>query len=343
MTILQGDLSQCDAFRDSRYRSYSSSARRHRRPPPKAAPAKSSPAKPATPAAAVPKFKAIWEPVPFNKDLDLNAIACVGPEKCWVVGDKSTILLTTDGGKTWQVQLGGDPKSTDEPLKKVFFLDEKNGWAMTDGANILGTRDGSTWAELSNVSGTIKGVWFQSPQTGLEIENPSSVSQSTLQRSEDAGKTWIPLGTCSVETTIGGLPRKLECMIRTMQFLSPTVGFQGGSADGIAVVGRTGNGGSSWANSVIPETTYHISGVHFWTEKDGIVVLSDGEGVYWTADAGATWTKSAEQRLWPSYFGVGDGKIIVEVKDDGGIAYSFNGGRTFTSRPFTLPARPPTA
>ena len=71
--------------------------------------------------------------------------------------------LTTNGGKKWQVQLGGDPEATDDPLMKVFFLDARNGWAMTDGGKILGTRDGSTWAELSTVSGTTKGVWFLTP------------------------------------------------------------------------------------------------------------------------------------------------------------------------------------
>src|SRR3972149_9364586 len=54
-----------------------------------------------------PKFKAIWEPVPFSQDIELTAIACTGPETCWVAGAKSTILHTTDGGKTWQAQLGG--------------------------------------------------------------------------------------------------------------------------------------------------------------------------------------------------------------------------------------------
>src|SRR6266850_549483 len=81
----------------------------------KAAPAKPAAAKPGASAAqttVAPKFKAIWEPVPFNKDIDLHAIACVGPETCWVVGDKSTVLLTTDAGKTWQVQLGGDPDAS---------------------------------------------------------------------------------------------------------------------------------------------------------------------------------------------------------------------------------------
>ena len=74
-----------------------------------------------------PSFKAIWEPVPYNKDINLNAIACVGPETCWVVGDKSTIIATTDGGKSWQVQLGGDPDSTNDSLTKIFILDAKQG------------------------------------------------------------------------------------------------------------------------------------------------------------------------------------------------------------------------
>lgn len=309
------------------------------------APKKAAPAKPAVASAAgAPKFKAIWEPVPFNKDLDLNAIACVGAETCWVVGEKSTILMTTDGGKTWQVQLGGDPEATDDPLKKVFFLDAKNGWAMTDRGKILGTSDGSTWAELSTVSGTSKGVWFLSPQTGLEIENPDSTSESTLRRSDDGGKTWKPVSRCSVDTTIGGLPRKLGCMMRTAHFLSPTIGFAGGGSGTsmgteVATFGKTTDGGQTWTMSVIPETKWRITDIEFWTEKDGIVVLSGGEEVYWTADAGGTWTRSVKQRLWPSYYGVGEGKIIVGVGDGGGIGYSFNGGRNFTSRPFSLPAR----
>src|SRR5262245_23214774 len=81
-------------------------------PAPKAASAKpGGPKSTVAATAGASKFKAIWEPAPFNKDVDLNAIACVGPETCWVGGAKSTILFTTDGGRTWRVQLGGDPES----------------------------------------------------------------------------------------------------------------------------------------------------------------------------------------------------------------------------------------
>ncbi len=193
---------------------------------------------PASPAAAPrgaattpPKLKAIWERVAFNKDIDLNAVTCTAAETCWVVGDKSTIFHTTDGGKTWQVQLGGDPGSTDPDLNKVFSLDAKHGWAMTSGGKILGTTDGGNWVELSTVSGTTNGVWFLSPQVGFEIENPSSTTQSTLRRTDNGGKTWQDLSRCSVDTTVNGLPRKLGCMMEAAQFVSPTVGFMGGEAE----------------------------------------------------------------------------------------------------------------
>lgn len=289
------------------------------------------------------KFKAIWEPVPFNKDLHLNAISCPGPETCFVVGNKSTILATTDGGTTWQVQLGGDPESIDRDLKKVFFLDAKHGWAMTDGGKILGTRDGGTWEELSTVSGTARAMWFLSPQSGYEIENADSTSESTLRRTDDGGKTWKPVSRCSVNTTIDGLPRKLGCVMSAMQFLSPSVGFTGGAAGvsmgkSVAAFGKTSDGGLTWTTSVLPETKWGITHLNFWTEKDGIAILAGGEAVYWTADAGETWTRSVKERQWPSSYGVGEGKIIVGITEAGGIGYSFNGGRTFTSRPFQLPA-----
>jgi photosystem II stability/assembly factor-like uncharacterized protein len=292
-----------------------------------------------------PKFKAIWERVAFNKDIDLNAVAGSGPETCWVAGDKSTILHTADGGKTWQVQIGGDPGATDDDLIKIFVLDAQHAWAMTGGGKILGTRDGKTWAELSTVSGTSKGVWFVSPQTGFEIENPSSTTQTTLRRSDDGGKTWKPIDTCDVETQVDGLPRKLGCWMQAAQFLSPTVGFMGGGATvgmgtHVAAFARTIDGGQTWTTSVIPETKHVITGVHFWSDKAGIVVLEKGEGVYWTTDAGATWTRSVKQRLWPSAHGVGEGKIIVSAGEDAKqMAYSFDGGRNFTTRPFPVPAR----
>jgi photosystem II stability/assembly factor-like uncharacterized protein len=158
-------------------------------------------------------------------------------------------------------------------------------------------------------------VWFVSPQLGFQIENPDSTSQTTLRVSNDGGKSWKAVNRCSLELTVDGLPRKLGCFMRTAQFLSPTVGFMGGASGGITVFGKTSDGGQTWTMSAIPGSKRDITSIYFWSPSDGIVVLDRGEEVHWTADGGATWTRSTRQ-----------------------MGYSFNGGRSFTVRPFPAPA-----
>jgi photosystem II stability/assembly factor-like uncharacterized protein len=293
--------------------------------------------------AAEPAWKAIWEPVPFNKDIELRAIACQGPERCWVIGRKSTILFTSDGGKTWQVQLGGDPEASDEDLADVNFLDSGHGWVMTERNRVMGTNDGSTWVELGKVPATSRGLWFLTPTTGLVADRHDSQSRSHLNRTQDGGKTWTRGNPCSVDATIDGLARQLVCMVRRIQFISPTVGFMGGGAPvnmgtDVGVFSRTADGGATWSHSVIPATRHAVDGVYFWSEKDGMVLLASGQ-TQWTADGGATWTGSVNPPPWRSFYATADGRIVVGVSENGRqIGYSFNGGRTFSSRPANLPA-----
>jgi photosystem II stability/assembly factor-like uncharacterized protein len=304
----------------------------------KAAPSKSAPAK------AVPKFKAIWEPVPFNKDIELTAISCAGPETCWVAGDKSTILFTSDGGTTWQAQLGGDPEATDEDLAEIVFLDAQHGWAMTERYKLMATTDGSTWAELGKLPATAKGLWFSSPLTGFVNDNHDSTSRSLLNRTDDGGRTWTRAIPCALETMIDGLPRKLGCLMSDTQFVTSQAGFMGGGAPidmgtSMAAFSKTTDGGATWANSLIPTTKHKVDSIHFWSEKDGLALLASGQ-TFWTADAGTTWTGSVNPPAWRSHYASGEGKIIVGVNRTGQqIGYSFNGGRNFTSRAAGLPAQ----
>jgi photosystem II stability/assembly factor-like uncharacterized protein len=292
--------------------------------------------------AAEPKFKAIWEPVPFNKDIELTAISCAGPETCWVAGDKSTILFTSDGGTTWQAQLGGDPEATDEDLAEIFFLDDKHGWAKTDRSKLMATTDGTTWAELGKLPATAKGLWFSSPQTGFVSDNHDSTSRTVLNRTDDGGRTWTRTLPCGVDAIVDGLPRKLGCLTSDTQFVTPQAGFLGGSAPignaiYTAAFSKTIDGGATWTSMVIPATKHGIDSIHFWSEKDGLALLASGQ-TFWTADAGTTWTGSVNPPAWRSHYASGEGKIIVGVNRTGQqIGYSFNGGRNFTSRPANLP------
>jgi photosystem II stability/assembly factor-like uncharacterized protein len=293
----------------------------------------------ATPA---PKWKAIWEPVPFNKDIELRAISCIGPETCYVAGRKSTILFTSDGGKTWTAQLGGDPEATDDDLTEVFFLDPKHGWVLTTGGRVMGTTDGSSWAELAKAPSTARAIWFISPTVGFLADSGDSQTQSHLNRTENGGKSWTRGYPCSVDAIVGGLARKLGCSVRKIQFVSPSVGFMGGGASmdmgtDTASFSRTIDGGTTWTHSVIPDTKHKVDSIHFWSEKDGLVLLASGM-TYWTADGGATWTGSASPPSWRSFYASAEGKMLVGVGQIGRhIGYSFNGGRSFSSRPTNLP------
>jgi len=305
--------------------------------------AKKGVAKAANPTA--PKFKAIWEPVPFNKDIELRSVFCVGPETCWVAGRKSTILFTSDGGKTWKVQLGGDPESNDEDLAEIHFLDQNRGWVLTGSGRVMGTIDGNSWAQLGKVPSTAKALSFVSPTAGFVADNSDSQTRSHLNRTTNGGKSWTRGDPCDLETTVEGLARKLGCMVGVAQFVSPTVGFMAGAAPfnmgtSMALFSRTADGGATWSHSVIPDTKHKVDSIHFWSERDGLVLLASG-ATHWTADAGATWTGSANPPSWRSFYASAAGKMLVGVHITGRqIGYSFNGGRSFSSRPASLPTEP---
>ena len=107
----------------------------------------------------------------------------------------------------------------------------------------------------------------------------------------------------------------------------------------VAALSKTTDGGAAWTNSIIPATKHGIDSVHFWSEKDGLVLLASGQ-TFWTADGGATWTGSTNAPPWRSYYATGEGKIIVGINENGRqIGYSFDGGRNFTSRALSAPAR----
>jgi hypothetical protein len=51
----------------------------------------------------------------------------------WVVGEKGTILATTDGGASWQKR----PSGVGVMLGRVYFADAKNGWTVGQDGTIL--------------------------------------------------------------------------------------------------------------------------------------------------------------------------------------------------------------
>jgi photosystem II stability/assembly factor-like uncharacterized protein/tetratricopeptide (TPR) repeat protein len=81
-------------------------------------------------------------PAEIQKCWDFHAVHFVG-ERGWIAGRPGSVILhTADRGQSWEVQQTGQPL----PVNGLFFLNEKQGWAVGELGTILGTNDGGkTW------------------------------------------------------------------------------------------------------------------------------------------------------------------------------------------------------
>ena len=85
----------------------------------------------------------------------------------WIVGERSSILHTVDGGKTWNNQ-PSQPLPFKKDLKKVRFINSQIGWVVGEEGTILKTLDGgATWMKLnSGTRAALSSVSFFDAQFG---------------------------------------------------------------------------------------------------------------------------------------------------------------------------------
>ena len=92
---------------------------------------------------------------------------------------KARLLLTRDGGKTWNQQ-----KSDKDP-QGVFVLDSANAWYIASG-RVLFTKDsGQKWEKFQLPYKGITQLWFATPQSGFGFG-----LGKVFYRTEDGGRSW---------------------------------------------------------------------------------------------------------------------------------------------------------
>ena len=106
----------------------------------------------------------------------------------WIVGSNSTILNSTDGGKTWQQQ-PRQPLPFKIEFKKVRFINPKIGWVVGDNGTVLKTLDGGQeWTKLSTGNRVaLLGVSFVDKQHGWACGDGGFVMHTN-----DGGASWTP-------------------------------------------------------------------------------------------------------------------------------------------------------
>jgi len=283
--------------------------------------------------ATQPKFKAIWEPANYPKDIDLLDVKFVSAEEGWAVGNKNTILHTKDGAKTWEAQLGGDPEASERELTEVFFLDAKHGWTRGGAEKLMRTSNGGvSWEEIGKLSFNVPAFQFVSPQTGFTVHYD-------IQRTDDGGKTWKPVLPCAIELQVDGLARKVDCFFKDVSFATTTVGYAVAQVAGNVrrgVVARTKDGGDTWSLSSPENMEDAGMQAFFWNQNTGLITMRS-EKTLMTTDGGDSWngivTPFGGERA--RYAMAGQLGVITQYQR---IAYSTNGGRSFSSREFPVPA-----
>jgi photosystem II stability/assembly factor-like uncharacterized protein len=242
------------------------------------------------------------QPLPERWSANLTGVTFADAEHGWAVGaseyfgEGGAIFATTDGGATWEPQKSNLAGS----LSGVCFIDAKTGWAISDypdawadGANtaIERTMDGGeTWIPLYVASGaSLSAVQFLDADTGWASgtfgSEFSNSSKPMLFSTANGGFTW----------TAHRLPKDAPSMTG-LQFVSSSEGWAVGTDYDWKTEVETGwalhttDGGATWTRvDALTDALPNV--VHFIDAGHGYVAGDDG--VWSTADGGATWEQVA--------------------------------------------------
>ena len=203
------------------------------------------------------------------------------------------VLQTTDGGRTWH-QI---PDQFKNKIRSVWFVDPRQGWALTIDRDILSTTDGGATWTLQRKSGKVQLKLLHNRRDPV-LEQPEQID--------------------------------------SLYFVDSTHGWAwgGGRKDnyseqpGIFLV--TSDGGKNW-NEVAYPFDQNVWGIFFLDPRNA---WASTEGSFYrTTDGGLNWAKvttKLPEQVFRSIFFVDENNGWVATRD-GRLARTSNGGRTWTN------------
>ena len=215
----------------------------------------------------------------------LHAVFFLDQNRGWAVGSKGTLLQTLDGGNTWKPRSA----STDDVVRDIFFIDEKNGWLVCEvkcyqlknedepRAYLMRTTDGGEkWKRIEikdfNIDAILVRAVFTRNGRGWAFGEGGSIYAT-----HDAGETWVRLQSPTRRLLLGGM------------FVDDDRGWIVGAG---ATIIQTSDGGETWYQSQLPqvEKSVRFTATSFVDNRKGWAVGSGGS-VYRTVNGGRTWQR----------------------------------------------------
>jgi photosystem II stability/assembly factor-like uncharacterized protein len=227
------------------------------------------------------------------------------------VGDRGHIVYSDDQGKTWtQAKV-----PTRQLLTAVYFVDDKNGWAVGHDAQILASADGGlTWTkqfeDLARESPLLD-VWFKDASSGFAVG-----AYGTLLETTDGGKHW--------EDVSDRLDNEDQFHLNAIAAVKDA---------GLFIVGESGSmfrsadDGQTWEKLEGPYEG-SLFGVIGTAQPQTLLAYGLRGNLYRSTDFGSNWEqvelKAARGAL---EFGLSGGTLL----EDGSIVIVGNGGSVISS------------
>ena len=224
-----------------------------------------------------------WKMLPSPVNVTLRYLSFVDSLTGWAAGDTGTIIRTTDGGNSWDVQ-----NSTVQTfIMDIFFIDKNLGWALTlkdvfpfNSVLLKTTNGGDDWSaeDFPDSSKLIRTTFFFDSLNGF-------VGGSYIGYTSDGGTSWVESDIDS--NMVSDFP------VYKFNFLNRQFGYAcGGRIDVAGVVWRTTNSGLNWTAQGI--SADEVFDIFIFDSLNAITLSGDPEGLYpiakiTTTNSGEAW------------------------------------------------------
>lgn len=235
----------------------------------------------------------------------LQAVAKAG-NRLVAVGQRGHIVVSTDGGASWkQSQV---PVSSD--LTAVYFLDDKQGWAVGHDGVVLHTADGGERWEVQLTGRAVNDALLAAMQRKVAAEPGSGEAKALLaeaQRYKEQGA---------------------DKPFLDVWFADASNGFVVGAYN---LIFRTRDGGKAWEPWFDRSDNPKFYNLYAIRPVGGDLYIAGEGGVLLKLDVAAQRFKALAMPYNGSYFGVADaGGAVVAFGLRGNVYRSEDGGATWT-------------
>ncbi len=218
-----------------------------------------------------------WQKLQSPVNITLRYLCFVDSLTGWAAGEAGTIIRTTDGGDSWNIQ-----NSTVQTfIMDIFFVDKNNGWALTlkdefpfTSVILKTTNGGDEWTaeDFPDSSKLIRTIFFYDSLNGF-------VGGSYIARTSDGGNNWVEVDIDS--NMISAFP------VYRFNFYNQQFGYAcGGRIDVAGVVWLTTNSGLNWSAQGI--SADEVFDVFILDSLNAITLSGDPEGLFPIADLKTT-------------------------------------------------------